>query len=79
MSQVSGVSSVPPEEQVTQTAGVQGAAGDSSSIIPGGTIDSLPPEVTNAIMQGIAMQICNQMQHSTNRMREILKEYEKRR
>jgi len=68
----------------------QAAAADAAGASPTGevttmtTIGSLAdlrqksPKVYNAMMQGVAMNICNEMKHHEDEREKIIKDYERR-
>jgi hypothetical protein len=67
-----------PETTSGVTGGKSGPTGspdvDSNTVIT--SLDDLrqkAPKVYNAMMQGIAMQICNQMEHAQQRLKQMMR------
>ena len=65
----------------TQNAGATGSASTSSEALISSTIGSMAdlqaqsPEVYNAMMQGIAMNICNEMAREQAHLKQIQDEF----
>ena len=64
------------------TAGAVASSNSSSGLTSASTISSLAdlkkksPKVYNMMMQGIAMNICNEMEHHQERLKKMMREGE---
>ncbi len=77
MTSVPGVMpAVPPQEPIQTNANVDVTQG---TIPAGAGVDQLPKPLMDAILQAMAQKICTDSQHSTDRMKQILKEQEQNR
>ena len=77
MTSVPGVTpAVPPQEPIQTNSNVDVTQG---TIPAGAGVDQLPKPLMDAILQAMAQKICTDSQHSTDRMKQILKEQEQNR
>jgi hypothetical protein len=67
---------VPPQEPIQTNSNVDVTQG---TIPAGAGVDQLPKPLMDAILQAMAQKICTDSQHSTDRMKQILKEQEQNR